>query len=197
MALFARDDGMLPKKRKAREIVVEGHLLTPARLIVALLTGRPKFAGVGVVFFVAGDTSRSKLFLVEIASVTGFAGGVRVPALERKFRRAHMIEAHRFPLRRLMAGLALSAVMALMDILELVAGGADCRHTLVFFVRVAGGARHLFVASRERKVGFRMIEGPHARPAILAVAALAPIAEAPLMRIGVPVAVDAAVRRAA
>ena len=44
---------------------------------------------------------------------------------------------------------------------------------------------------------FRMIEGPHTGPAILAVAALAPIAEPSFMRIGLPVAVDAAVRRAA
>ncbi len=122
MALLARDDGMLPKKREARKIVVEGHLLTPARLVVALLAGGPKLAGVGVVLFVTGETGCSELFLVEIAGVAGFAAGVCVSSLQRKFRRASVIEAHRLPLRRLMAGLALCAVMALMDILELVAG---------------------------------------------------------------------------
>ena len=122
MAFLAGHDGVLPKKRKAREIVVEGHLLAPARLVVALLAGCTKLAGVGVVLFVTGDAGCSEFVLEEIAGVAGFAAGGRVFALQRKFRRARMIEAHRLPLRRLVAGLALCAISALMDILKLVAG---------------------------------------------------------------------------
>jgi hypothetical protein len=121
VALLAWDDGVLPKKRKAREIVIEGHLLTPARLVVTLLADRPKLAGVGVVLFVTGDAGCSEFVLEEIAGVASFAGGARVFALQRKFRRARMIEAHRLPLRGLVAGLAFRSVAALVDILELVA----------------------------------------------------------------------------
>ncbi len=79
-----------------------------------------------------------------------------------------------------------------MDILKLVARGAGRGHALIFLVRVAGGASNLLVAPRKGKMRSRMIEGPNAGPDILTVTALARVAEPPLMRIGVPVAVNAA-----
>ncbi len=78
--------------------MVESHLFAPARLVVALLAGRPQLACMSVVLLVTGDAGCSELFLIEIAGVAGFASGGRVAPLKRKFCPG-MIETHRLPLR--------------------------------------------------------------------------------------------------
>ena len=83
------------------------------------------------------------------------------------------------------------AVFALMNVLKLMAGRASQRHAFVFLVGVAGGAGHLLMPARQREFGLRVVERAHFGPALLAVAALAVIAEAALMLVVGLVAADA------
>jgi hypothetical protein len=55
MAFLARHHGMQPDKRKPRQIMVEGNLLPPPRLLVALLAGTAQLALVRVILAMTGD----------------------------------------------------------------------------------------------------------------------------------------------
>ena len=190
MALLARNDGVFSKKRKMREIVIVGDLLAPSVFIVALLAVLAQLALMCIVLLVAGDAGGSELVVIEIAGVASLALQGRMGAVEREFG-LRVIEVDGLPLRAVVAGLALRAVLALMDVLQLMARRASQRHAFVFFIGVAGGAGHLLMPTRQREFGLRVVEGPHLGPAFLTVAGLAVIAEAALMLVRGFVAADA------
>ena len=114
-------------------------------------------------------------------------------AAQREFG-LRVIEMDGLPLRIPVARLALRAVLALMNVLKLMAGRAGQRHALVFLVGVAGGASHLLMPAGQRKFGLRVVEGADLGPALLAVAALAVLPEAALVLVAALVAADALAR---
>ena len=80
MALLARDDRMLSKKREAGQIVIERDLQAPGTLVMALLAVGPELPFMGVVLLMTGDTRHCELIAVEIAFVAAVAGDARVLA---------------------------------------------------------------------------------------------------------------------
>lgn len=96
-----------------------------------------------------------------------------------------------------MAGLALRPVTPAMDVLQLVAVGANHCHVLVALPGVAGIARNLFVGTLERELRLGVIVGFDLAPSIFGVTALAFLAEIAFMRIKLLVAVKALARRLA
>src|SRR5262245_65532437 len=56
LAGLAGDGGVQADEGKPRQVVVAGHCLAPARLLVAALAGRPKLARVRSILAVAGGT---------------------------------------------------------------------------------------------------------------------------------------------
>ena len=78
MAFLAGHDGMAPDQREACDIVIEGHLPSPAGFLVALLAARAELGFVGIILLVAGDAGHGELVAIEVAGVTGIAFDLRV-----------------------------------------------------------------------------------------------------------------------
>lgn len=58
MTFFARQNGMPSDQRESRDVVIEGHFLTPTRFPVALLAAAAELTFVGIVLLVTGQAGR-------------------------------------------------------------------------------------------------------------------------------------------
>jgi hypothetical protein len=94
-----------------------------------------------------------------------------------------MIEMSRLPLILIVAGLALGSVSSSVNILNLMAIRAQGADALVAFADVARGAGDSLVRAQERKLGRVVIERLDLAPRGFAVAIVAFLAKAPLVRI--------------
>jgi len=95
------------------------------------------------------------------------------------------------------AGFAFGAVSTGMNILQPVARDAGRGEILVTFARMTGGATDILVGAVEGEFRLAMVEWLDSGPADLAVAAIARLAEASLVRIALLVTVEAPSGRAA
>lgn len=196
MTLLARHDGMASEQREARDVVIEGYFLTPAGFLVALLAAVSELGFVRIVLFVTGHAGRRELVAIEIAGVAGVAFDLRVLASQRKLGHSVVVEAHRLPFGRRMAGFALGAVASGMNVLQPMAGNAGHRQVLVALAGMTGRAPDILVGAVKRKLCLAVIERLDPTPAVLAVATVAFVAEALLVGIFRLVTVEAAPRRA-
>ncbi len=93
VALFAGHNRVPAQKRKAREIMIEGHLLSPRGFVVTLLAVLAELPLMRVVLLMTGDAGGPELVTVEFAGVAAIAFNGGVSASQRKLGRAVMIEA--------------------------------------------------------------------------------------------------------
>ena len=80
MAFLAGHDGMAPDQREARDVMVEGDLLTPTGLGVALLAPAAELSFVRIVLLVAGHTGRRHLVAIEISRMACVTFDLHMPA---------------------------------------------------------------------------------------------------------------------
>lgn len=147
MAVFAWHDRMASDQRETRDIVIEGHFLTPAGFPVALLTSIAELTLVRIVLLMTGHASGRELIAIEIAGMAGIAFYLCVFAAQRKLCHFVMVETHRPPFGRSMASLALGAIAAGMGVLQTMAGGTIHRQIFIAFASVASRAGHIFVGA--------------------------------------------------
>lgn len=183
MAFLARQNGMTPDQRESGEVVIEGHFLTPARFPVALLAAAAELSFVGIVLLVTGHAARRQLVAIEIAGVTGIAFDLGVLTSQWKLGLFVVVETHRLPLGRGVAGLALGAVAAGVRVLQPMTGSTGRRQVLVALAGMTGGASDILVSAVERESGLAVIERLDATPAVLAVATIAFLPKSSLVRI--------------
>lgn len=118
VTLLARDRLVQPGQRKAREFVVEGDVLPPTQIVVALLAAFAELALMWV-FSMAGDTTGAELVAIEITGVAAVTLGLGMRVAQRKLCLV-VVEPRRFPFHLFMAGVALVAVASTMHVLQLV-----------------------------------------------------------------------------
>src|SRR5262245_2609711 len=164
MAGLAGDGGVQTDEGKARQVMVKGHRLTPARLLVTGLAGGPELALVGIVLAVAGGAVGGEPLAAGVAGVAAFAGELGVAPAQGKPRRLVVVEADGCPFGGRMAGLAGAAVAARMLVLQAVTGAAGGCQTLIALAGVALGAGHLLVGGHQLEPRFDVVEGFHAPP---------------------------------
>lgn len=99
MALFARHRSVKSDQRKIREVVIEQHLLSPARLVVAALAILPELASVRVILLMTSDAGGCELLGIKVPLVTAVAPDACVRASQWKIGRRRMIEGDLCPLR--------------------------------------------------------------------------------------------------
>jgi hypothetical protein len=138
---------------------------------------------VSIILLVTGYTAGCQLVVIEIPGMARIALDPRVPASQWIFRRLVMIEMSRLPLGLIVTGLALRSVSSGVNILNLVAIHAQGADALVAFANVARGAGDSLVRAQERKLGCVVIERLDLAPRSFAVAIVAFLAKAPLVRI--------------
>jgi hypothetical protein len=192
MTFLAGYDGVTSDQRKSSDVVVERRYLAPVGFSVALLAAGAELPFVPVIFPVAGYAGRRQLVAIEIAGVAGIALDSRVRRPERKLRRLVVVEANRAPLVLVVAALALAAVPSRVDILNLVAIDARSADPLVAFAAMARRAGDGAVRGLESEFGRVVVERLRRPPGGLAVAIVAPLAEAPLVPIVRLMTVEAA-----
>jgi len=115
--------------------------------------------------------------------VTDVAFDLRVLAFQGKFGLLVVVETHRLPLGRGVTGLALGAVAAGVYVLQPMTGNTGHRQVLVAFAGMTGGASDILVSAVKGELGLAVVIRLDSTPAILAVATIAALAEAPLVRI--------------
>ena len=158
MAFLARHDGMTPDQRKSGYIVIKGYYAPPAGICVALLAPVSEAALMRILFAVTRHASRRQLVAIKIACVARIALDLRMPSSQRKFRRLVVVEVGRAPLALVVAAIALPAVAAGVDILNLVAIHASGSDALVPFLDVARGAGNRPMRSLEGEIRPIMIK---------------------------------------
>lgn len=122
--------------------MIESDPLPPAFFVVAVLTFFAKLAAVRIVLLVTGYARHRQLIAIEIALMAGVAFGRGVFAVQREFRLPVVIETDLVPFNRLMAVVAFRAMPPAMDILQLMACGADGADAFVTLSCVASVASH-------------------------------------------------------
>lgn len=113
--------------------------------------------------------------------MAAFASCFGMLADQRKASVAIMIKTYCFPFIGAVTGFASVSQLAVMNILQLVAGHALARQILVVLVNVTGLAGDLFMRFSQRKFSLVMVIGFGFPPALFAVAGLALLAQPPLM----------------
>src|SRR5262245_6378271 len=172
MAGLAGDGGVQADQGKARQVVVEGHRLAPARLLVAVLAGRPELALVGIILAVAGGAVGGQPVAAGLGLVAALAGELGMATEEGKPRRFVVVEGHGGPFCRGVAGLAAAAIATRVLILQAVTGAAGGGQPLVALTGMALAAGDLLVGGHERELRLAVIEGFHAPPGLLTVTAV-------------------------
>src|SRR5262245_15462584 len=197
MAGLAGDGRVQANEGKAGQVMVEGHRLAPAGLLVAALAGGPELALVGIILAVAGGAVGGQPVAPGVAGVAAFTGELGMAAAQGKPRRLVVVEADGRPFGGCMAGLAAAAVAPRMLVLQAVTGAAAGGQTLVALAGVALGAGNRLVGGHQRELGLAVVEGFHPPPGLLPVTAFALFAQPTFVRVGRPVAVEAAPGRLA
>ena len=138
VTLLAFRGRVLAVEREPRQGVVELGVEFPASLAVAREAVLAELTAVLVVFLVTRDAGRLELDHVGILLVALLARQ-RGPVLaeQGEFRLAVVVEADALPPGRLVAGLALVAILAAMDVLLLVAICAEDRCPFIALARMA------------------------------------------------------------
>ncbi len=191
MAFFARHDGMLADKRKARDIVIERNVAAPAIFSVTLSAQFPKLAFMWVIVTVAPAALHREFLFEKITYMTPIAFRLLVFAAQGKLRILVVIETNSFPFLGRMAFFAFFSTRALMNILQAVAADAGRWYILIPLCRMAGFARNLLMLSVKREFGLVMVERFCGFPAILAMARFAFLSQSALMGLIILVAFNA------
>ena len=197
MAPLAGHNGMQSDQWKARQIMVEGDLLAPARLPVTLPAIGAQLAMVSIVLAMASNAGHRQLVAIKVARVAALAGDGRVTAAQRKPGRLVVVEADGRPLHRRVAGLTAIAVPSRVLVLQAVAGDAGSRQILVALTDMAFRTCNLAVRAHQGELRLGVIVGLYLTPGFLPVTTLARRAESSLVRVIILVAVEAASGRLA
>ena len=136
-----------------------------------------------IILLVTGHAAGRQLVAIEIPAMARIALDPRVPASQWIFRRLVMIEMSRLPHVLIVTGLALGSVSSGVNILNLMAIHAQGTDALVAFANMARRAGDRTVCAQERKLGRVVIERLDLAPCDFAVAIVAFLAKAPLVRI--------------
>jgi len=196
VATLAARECMPPLQRERRVAIVIEANLAPGVRSVASATILAIATAMNVIGSVTGGAVARSGIGVEVALVAEDTARLGVPPVERKLRVSAMVEARRIPGRDGVATLAGRPESPSMNVVETVARATIRGCRFVAFVGVTQRASDVFVSTLERKVGLLMVEASFA-PACLGVAITARLTERSLVRIVVPVAGGAILRRIA
>jgi hypothetical protein len=181
MAFFAGHDGMMSDQRKAGDVVIKRGP-APAFIAVTLLAAGTELTLVPVILFMARHAGRLQFVMIKIARVAAIAFNVHMCA-PQQIARPVVIEVSRFPSPGLMTCFASGAVPPAVNVLDLVAVYAFEANVLVAFADMAGRAGDRLVRAQEWKSGRVVVEGLDLAPRFFAMASIAFLAKAPLMRV--------------
>ena len=152
---------------------------------------------VPIVFLVTGDAGRRQFGAIEIARMAGIALDRRVRAPQRIPRILVVVEVNRRPLAFAMAALARDPVTSRMNVLDLMAIHACRPDSAIAFAAVAGETGNSTVGLAEREFGCTVVEGLGVLPFGFTMTLVAHLPQAPLVRIGRLVTINAMSRRIA
>ena len=186
MAVRAIGLGMPAGQRKPGLPVMRKRDFGPFFRTVTLTALVTKITMVLVVCLVACHTGCCELFITWIVYMAIFAAKPLVPAGQRKIRFPVMIEQQPVPGLRGMTGFTIPAQLALVHIIELMAGHAPPWCMLITCVGMAAFAVDFLMLAAQFEPGLVMIETGRFPPSLV-VTPLALPAEALLMRIILPV----------
>ena len=173
VAFLAGDHCMQSDQRKSRQVMIKSHLLPPARLVVASLTGAAQLTVMRVILAMAGDAGRRELVAIEVTRVAAFAGDLRMTAAKRKLGCLVVIEGDRRPLVGGVAGLAIGAISAGVLVVEAMAGDARPGKIFVSLPRMACRTSDRAVRADEGELRFTVVERFNPAPGLLAMATVA------------------------
>src|SRR5262245_53334216 len=197
MAGLAWNGGVQADEGKPRQVVVKGHRLAPAGLLVAGLAGRPKLAFVGIILAMAGSTVGGQAVAPGVVAVAALTGELGMAAAQGEPRCLVVIEADGGPFCRGVAGRAGAAIATRVLVLKAVAGAAGGGQALIALAGVALTAGDLLMGANQREPRLAVIEGFHAPPGLLAVTAFALFPQPAFVRVDGPVTVETAPGRLA
>lgn len=120
VALLARHRLVQAYQREARNLMIEGELLPPARIAVARLATFAQLALMRILLAVTGHARRRELVPIEVTGMATLAFHLGMGISQREARLV-VIEADRLPFFLIVARLALVAEAAGMDVLKTVA----------------------------------------------------------------------------
>ncbi len=150
---------------------------------------------VPIVFLVTGDAGRRQFGAIEIARMAGIALDRCVRAPQRVPGILVVVEVNRRPLAFAMAALARDPVTSRMNVLDLMAIHACRPDPAIAFAAVAGETGNGTVGLAEREFGCTVVERLGVLPIGLSMTLVARLPQAPLVRIGRLVTIDATSRR--
>ena len=159
---------------------------------MALLAPGTELSLVPVVLPMTGNAGRRQLVAVKVSAMAGVALHRRMRASQRIPRVSVVIEANRVPFSFAVTAFAPGSVASIVDILNPVTAHARGAYPLVMLSAVARGTGDGSVRLAEREFRRVMVEGFNFVPLCLTVTLFACFAEAPLVRLTVLVAIDAA-----
>lgn len=191
VAFLACHHSVPSDQRKSRHIVIEGRYVTPIVLAVTLLATNAELAVMPIILAVAGDACCRELVAMEIARVARIAFHLSMCSPQRKFGLV-VIEKDRGPFILAVAGFAVGAVAADVNVLNGVAVGAPGADALVVFADMACGARDIAVRTSQRELGLVMVVRLDLTPCRFAMTVVACFPQTPLMRIGRFMTIEAA-----
>lgn len=174
MALFAAHGSVQSHQREAGEVVVEAHLVAPARLTVASGAISPHAAGMDVVCLVAAEAFLGQFLGLGTGRVASMAAQLFVFAVQRVLVLGEMVVFHWLPTIRLVAGCAVVTEAAGMRVFRRMTAVAGLRQlrlqVAVFMASIAG---NLPVLTVQPKAGFLQMIKAGVLPAHRTVAVLA------------------------
>ena len=116
MALFTGDHGMHADQREARHVMLEPYFLRPALHTMTACAFFTQLSIVHVVVSVTVDAAAAECFIAQFTAVACTAQQGRVFSRQRKFRITVVVKPDLSPAFRVMTGLALPAILALVFI---------------------------------------------------------------------------------
>jgi hypothetical protein len=194
MTFLAGYNRMPADQREPGQVVIECGRSAPTGVAVASLAAAAQLPFMRVVLLVARHAAGRELVVEEVAGVTRFALGLRVSAFQRKLRPV-VIEPNGPPPGLIVTGLAFWAISAGVNVLYAVTLDACSGQICVPLAGMTIRAGNAPVRALKRKPRGTVIERLYAPPRVLAVAAVAFLAEPTLVLIGPPVTVHASRRR--
>ena len=165
MTAFTRDRCMESEQRELRDVMIETNRFGPALLAVAVLARRPERTLMHIARPMTAIAVRIRARGLHGSPVTGRAYERCMSAVEREARIDRMIEGHLWPRSRRMAGRAIRAVIAGVNIIGSVTGKTfRIRRIVEGRILMAGRARKPAVTVDESEACFLEVIEARVRP---------------------------------
>lgn len=183
MTAFAGNRRVQADQWERRKVVIEIDFLAPARFTVATIASLAQLPPMDIVLLVATDARHLQFLAVDVTLVALRTGHLPVLAPQGELGRFVVIEANVGPFLVSVTSIAFLAKVAVVHVLQPVAGDAREVEVLPSLVGVADLAGDLLVGADERESRLGVVEALCGPPALDAVAVIAGLAEAAGVRL--------------